>query len=166
MRRCPLFLSFSLLAAACGRPISPPVIGPLPFATDTARVERVADGVWYRYLYAPTGPWAIHVLDIDLSRCNRIVAMKGGTNAAGRTKTTQLLAGLARATDDGRVVAGVNADFFSLANGTPGDSSGSNVCRPATRLVRSGKVVHRDGTVTVISIRQGEGDDSATGGPP
>ena len=112
-------IAIGLFTAACARPLSPPVLGPLPFATDTARVERIADGIWYRYLYAPSGPWAIHVLDVDLARCNRIVAVKGSTTAAGRTKTTQLLAGLARKTTDGRVVAGVNADFFSLANGTP-----------------------------------------------
>lgn len=108
-----------LAVAACVRPATPPALGPLPFATDTARVERVTEGVWYRYLYAPSGPWAIHVLDVDLSRCNRLVAVKGSKSAAGRTKTTQLLARLARETIDGRVVAGVNADFFSLANGTP-----------------------------------------------
>jgi exopolysaccharide biosynthesis protein len=119
MHTRPVLLSLSLLAAACTRPVSPPVLGPLPFTTDTARVERVADGIWYRYLYSPSGPWAIHVLDVDLARCNRIVAVKGSDVAAGRTKTTELLARLARETGDGRVVAGVNADFFSLANGTP-----------------------------------------------
>jgi hypothetical protein len=123
MRIRPLVLFLGLAAAACVRPTSTPVLGPLPFATDSGRVERVAEGVWYRFLYAPSGPWAIHVLDVDLARCNRLVALKDGTrgptDAAGRTKTTRLLAELARRTTDGRVVGGVNADFFSLANGTP-----------------------------------------------
>ncbi|HEY4303093.1 MAG TPA: phosphodiester glycosidase family protein [Gemmatimonadaceae bacterium] len=114
------FLATSLFAAACVRPISSsPTVGPLPFATDTLRTERVADGVWRHYLYVPSGPWAIQVLDVDLSRCNRIVALKGGESAAGRVKTTQLMAQLARTTTSGRVVAGVNADFFALASGTP-----------------------------------------------
>ena len=119
MRTRPFLLSFGLVVAACVRPASPPVLGPMPFAADTSRLERVADGVWHRYLYVPSGPWAIHVLDVDLSRSNRVVAVKGSDHAAGRTKTTQLLAELARTTTDGRVVGGVNADFFSLANGTP-----------------------------------------------
>jgi hypothetical protein len=116
---CGMLLVVGSLLTGCVHPTSAPPLAPLPFATDTSRLQRVADGVWYRYLYAPSGPWAIHVLDIDLSRCNRIVAVKGGDAAAGRTKTTQLLAGLARQTTDGQVVAGANADFFSLANGTP-----------------------------------------------
>ena len=119
MHTRPFLLSLGLVVAGCTRAVAPPALAPLPFVTDTSRLERVADGVWYRYLHVPSGPWAIHVLDVDLTRCNRIVALKGGDNAAGRTKTTQLLAGLARTTNDASVVAGVNADFFSLANGTP-----------------------------------------------
>lgn len=106
-------------AVACGRPLSAPVLAPLPFATDTVRTERVAEGVWHRYLYAPAGPWAIHVLDVDLSRCNEIVAVKGGSAAAGRTKTTELFAWLARQRPDARVVGGTNAGFFVLADGAP-----------------------------------------------
>jgi hypothetical protein len=108
-----------LVVVACGRPLSPPVLGALPFATDTTRVERVADGVWYRYLYAPSGPWAIHVLDVDLSRCNAVVAAKGSWHAPGRTRTTAILDSVARRSGGNRIVGGVNADFFSLADGTP-----------------------------------------------
>src|SRR4051812_26270298 len=95
IQRAMVLATISALVA-CSRPLPPPSLAPLPFATDTARIERIADGVWYRFLYASSGPWAIHVLDVDLSRCNRIVAVKGSETAAGRTKTTQLLAGLAR----------------------------------------------------------------------
>jgi hypothetical protein len=105
--------------AACSGRAGPPTLAPLPFATDTVRATRVAEGVWHRFLYAPSGPWAIHVLDVDLSRCNEIVAVKGADSAAGRTRTTDLLAWLATRRRDAAVVGGVNADFFSLANGTP-----------------------------------------------
>jgi hypothetical protein len=105
--------------AACARRSSPPALAPLPFAIDTSRVEQIADGVWHRYLYAPAGPWAIHVLDVDLSKCNQAVAVKGSDSAAGRTKTTDLLAWLARRRPGDDVVGGVNAGFFVVANGTP-----------------------------------------------
>ena len=86
-----LCVALCIAAAACGRSLSPPTLAPLPFPTDTLRVERVAEGVWHRYLYAPGGPWAIHVLDVNLSRCNEIVAVKGADSATGLTKTTELL---------------------------------------------------------------------------
>jgi hypothetical protein len=114
-----LCIALCIAAVACGRSLSPPTLAPLPFPTDTLRVDRVAEGVWHRYLYAPAGPWAIHVLDVDLTRCNEIVAVKGADSAAGRTKTTELLEWLARRRTDARVVGGANAGFFSLANGTP-----------------------------------------------
>jgi hypothetical protein len=109
---------FVALVGCAGRG-GPPALAPLPFATDTARTVRVAEGVWHRYLHVPAGPWAIHVLDVDLSRCNEVVAVKGADSVAGRTRTTELLAWLARHRQEARVVGGSNADFFVLANGKP-----------------------------------------------
>lgn len=63
-----------------------------------------------------TGPWAISVLEIELGRGNQAVAVKTGDTAAGRTKTTTLLSDLAKRE---HVLGGVNADFFSLTDGTP-----------------------------------------------
>lgn len=115
MRRLvPIALLLALLAG-CAR-FTPAPLPPLPFATDTVRTQVVSDGVVHRYLYSPKGPWAIHVLDVDLGRCNRALAVKGADSAAGRTKTSVLLGDLAKSA---RVLGGVNADFFSLANGTP-----------------------------------------------
>jgi exopolysaccharide biosynthesis protein len=79
-------------------------------------VERIGDGVTHRYLYAPQGPWAINVLDVDLSACNAAVAVKGADTAAGRTKTSVLLGDLSRRE---QVLGGVNGDFFTLATGVP-----------------------------------------------
>jgi exopolysaccharide biosynthesis protein len=105
-----------LAAAACARVRPETQLPPLPFATDTVRSQRVSDGVVRRYIYSPAGPWAISVLEIDLGRCNRAVAVKGGELPAGRTKTTTLLGELSKRE---HVVGGVNADFFSLTDGTP-----------------------------------------------
>src|SRR4051812_15071514 len=103
------------LLAGCAR-FTPAPLPPLPFATDTVRTQVVSDGVVHRYIYSSKGPWAIHVLDVALDRCNRAVAVKGAESAAGRTKTSVLLGNLGA---NAHVIGGVNADFFSLANGTP-----------------------------------------------
>ena len=98
-----------------GRAYLAPALAPLPWPADTVRADVIADGVTLRYLYLPKGPWAIHVLDVDLSRCNTAVAVKQfaatPASAVGRTKTSALLSDLATRA---RVIGGVNADFFSL----------------------------------------------------
>ncbi len=108
-----------LSAAACLRRAPGSGLSPLPvmpFATDTVRAERVGDGVVHRFIYSPTGPWAIHTLEVDLDQCTSVVAVKGADRAANRIKTTTMLGALAPAR---QVMGGVNGDFFSLANGTP-----------------------------------------------
>jgi hypothetical protein len=115
MRRAPaLIVCAALAACAIGRGAQP--LPPLPFATDTVRSEEIAPGVIRRFIYAPSGPWGIYVLDVDLTRCNAAIAVKGASTAAGRTQTTKLLNDLSAMRE---VIGGVNADFFSLANGTP-----------------------------------------------
>jgi hypothetical protein len=116
MLRC-----FALLAVtACVHGASgPPSLAAVPFPVDSSRVERVADGVWHRYVYSSEGPWAVHALDVQLGGCNALVAVKGAGVPEGRIRTTAMLSRLDRDGGRGRVVGGVNADFFSLANGTP-----------------------------------------------
>lgn len=103
------------LSACVGRRSVPP-LAPLPFSADTVRSEWIADGVTRRFIYAAQGPWAIHLLDVDLDRCTAAIAVKGSASAAARIKTSAMLHSLAS-----RMVVqgGVNADFFSLATGTP-----------------------------------------------
>jgi exopolysaccharide biosynthesis protein len=113
-RRAILALAF--LGAACARGVQPPALSPLPFPADTVRSQVVSDGVVHRYIYSSKGPWAINTLEVDLDRCNAAIAVKGAESAAGRIKTTVMLADLAKRE---KVLGGVNADFFSLANGTP-----------------------------------------------
>jgi hypothetical protein len=81
----------------------------LPFAADTARADRVNDGVTHWYFHVPSGPWAIHALVVDRDKCYSAVAMKGADGAAGRKKTSLLLDELSRSSD---VAGGINADFF------------------------------------------------------
>ena len=101
---------------ACAPRVTVPPLAPLPFPVDTTRTRFIADGVVHHFLYSRQGPWAVHVLDVDLSRCNAIIAVKGADSAAGRIKTTTMLRALSAKE---QVLAGVNADFFSLATGVP-----------------------------------------------
>jgi hypothetical protein len=135
-------ISFALLAiglAGCARAVTIPPLA-LPFPTDTVTDRVIADGVIKRYIRSPKGPWGIHVLDVDLSRCYSAVAVKGASGAAGRKKTSAMLEEL-RATHE--VIGGVNADFFSLT-GFQGIPSGA--------FISDGKVVVGPGNQAVLSI--------------
>ena len=103
-------------AAACHSSGTAPALGPMPFPVGQTTTQTVAPGVTHRVIRSPTGPWTINVLYVDLDRCNTIEAVKGADGAAGRFKTTELLARLATRE---KVVGGVNGDFFVLKDGTP-----------------------------------------------
>jgi hypothetical protein len=106
-----ILLAGALFAAACaGAARSTPPLPALPFATDTVRAQSLRSGVTRRFIYAPSGPWAIHVLDVDLARCYSAVAVKGPpAGAVGRRTTSALLRDLSGRHE---VIGGVNADFF------------------------------------------------------
>ena len=126
-----------VIAAACAPQRRADVaIAPLvfPFQVDTQRAEQVAPGVIHRFIYSGTGPWAIHVLDVDRGACYSAVAVKGFPDSAGRKKTSVMLAEL---DSTGLVVGGVNADFF-MPDGTPTNahvSRGAVLTRPNNRPV-------------------------------
>jgi hypothetical protein len=108
----------AVVLASCAPPA--PRLAPiptLPFAADSTRAEFVSRGVTHWYLYAATGPWAIHALVVDRDACYSAVALKPGGQAAGREKTSSILA---RFDDPTLVVAGVNADFFAPSGAPTG----------------------------------------------
>lgn len=110
-------LAIALAGSGCAPPATERAPAPiaLPFAVDTQRAEWLAPGVARRFVYSGSGPWAINVLDVDRSACYSAVAVKGFPSAAGRKRTSAMLAEL---DSTGLVVGGVNADFF-MPNGTP-----------------------------------------------
>lgn len=120
-------IAIAALFAACGpfatRPGAPAPV--FAFVPDTNRVEVVAPGVTHRYVYTTTGPWAAHVLDVDLAQCYSAIAVKGAEGAAGRQKTSALLKQIGTSA---QVIGGVNADFFSLA-GFQGVPTGALITR-------------------------------------
>lgn len=79
---------------------------------DSVRTEVLAPGVRLHHLVRVATPMRAHVLDIDLSSCVSLRALKGGETAVGRTTTSALLNGIDAAD---RPIAAVNADFFLFA---------------------------------------------------
>lgn len=137
MRPLAILLAATLLG--CARPAVIPAVV-LPFPADTVRNETIAPGVVHRYIRSATGPWAIHALDVDLSRCYSAVAVKGVLGATGRRRTSDLLQSL-RDTFD--VIGGVNADFFTLA-GFQGVPTGG--------LISHGHVIVGPSTQPLLSV--------------
>jgi hypothetical protein len=136
-RASQLFIA-PLLLSACGGFARTPALSPAwPFAVDTLLTEATQPGVTHRYIYTHAGPWAIHVLDVDLDHCNSAVAVKGADGAIGREKTSTLLGNLGRTR---HVVGGVNADFFSLTT-PPGVPTGALISRGRVIAGPSGQPV-------------------------
>ena len=137
--RLPSVLALAVALAGCSRPVAIPPVA-LPFPVDSITDRVIADGVVYRSIRSARGPWAIQVLDVDLSRCWSPVAVKGASGAVGRKKTSVLLEEL-RATKE--VIGGVNADFFTLA-GFQGVPTGA--------LISNSRVVVGPGAQPVFAV--------------
>lgn len=159
------------LVAGCRAPDRPSgVATPLPgafleyAAPDTLRSARLADGVWYRYVWSPRGPWAIHLVEADLVRCEiglevvRAPAQEG--KRGGHARVTEMVRG---AHAHGVVVA-VNGDFFT-PEGTP---LGPEMTSEGLRTLRARPVVAwRPGHDPWIGRVEVEGSRlSLTGLPP
>lgn len=99
-----------LFAAACttGRRGASPWSANATVA-DSLSTETLAPGVVLHQVVRVHGPLRATVLDIDLSRCVDIRAVKGNNTAVGRSTTSALLSALPSSM---RAIAAVNADFF------------------------------------------------------
>ena len=113
-----------LLGASCVPPDVPSRLGePLPaellasVEPDSIRTRFVREGLSYHYLWSPKGPWAIHMLRLDLKHCDLgFEVLPAGVADPGGP-------GLSTVTDLVRhagpfVFAAVNGDFFT-AEGRP-----------------------------------------------
>lgn len=132
------------LGAGCAAPDRPPALpDPLPatfheyVAPDTLRTLRVAEGVWYRYVWSPRGPWAIHLVEADLRRCELGLAVvrapREEGKSGGQARVSEMVAG---AGADAILVA-VNGDFFT-PEGVP---LGPEMTPGALRTLRARPVV-------------------------
>lgn len=90
---------------------------------DSVTRRLLHPGVTYHYLWAPSGPWAIHIVQADLPvSCDLAFdVLRAEGREGGRSGREPVSGMVARATKD--VLAAVNADFF-----TPeGDAVGAEI---------------------------------------
>jgi len=77
----------------------------------------IGPGAIYQEIYRPEGPWAIYVVEADLSQeYLELRALLGGGGSMARKQLSDMMMGAAA--EDVRPVAAVNGDFFSLAGGS------------------------------------------------
>ncbi len=127
-----------VVSAACEAPDRPPVLAPgLPAAAvdflepDRIRSFRLDQGVVYREIRSGPNPWVVHLLEVDLSRCDLGFQVEGSSEDEGRVPVTTL----ARRTGPG-LVAAVNGDFFTPEDLPLGvEASGGAIRGRSTRPV-------------------------------
>jgi len=79
---------------------------------DSLRAELVGDGVAYHFAWSERGPWAVHLVSADLTRCELALVVVPAMAEDGVTRTRKTVTAM---TPRGRVapLAGVNGDFFA-----------------------------------------------------
>lgn len=97
-------------------------------------------GVQYRYLWAAAGPWAVHLLDIDLDRCELQLDVGVPESAEDDGRGFGTVSEIALRAGES-VVAAVNGDFFT-AEGRP---IGSEVSSRGVRGGASASLLIHDG---------------------
>ena len=124
--RAALSLAAVLALWGCRPPDTPPVLSDrLPeevrtlLRPDTVRGARVGAGVWYRYLWSPEGPWAVHVVEADLGRCDLVLRTLRAEERERGGKGHEPVTSMVHRVPTG-VLAAVNADFFTPDGGTVG----------------------------------------------
>lgn len=113
-----MLASLLVSVAGCVAPDRPREL-PDPLSSDLVQMVdpevqrqfRVSPGVWYRYLWSGDRGWAIHVLEVDLGRCDLAVRVLPAGDpppgADGRERVSDLAGRIPGA------IAAVNADFFT-----------------------------------------------------
>lgn len=104
-----------LLLAGCGGPGGTEGLPPAAVEfLDPVRssMERVATGVVYRSVQSGSHPWTLHLLEVDVSRCEVGFGVMGLEPRGGERLT---VADLARTAGNG-VLAAVNGDFYTPEN--------------------------------------------------
>lgn len=119
-----LLAALAGLSTACtaaddpaGRPPPLPATALAYLAPDSVRAERLGPDVHYRYLWSPSGPWAIHLVSADLDRCELDLRVVPALDTDGATRVRKSVTDM-RPSAPTRVLGGVNGDFFA-PDGTP-----------------------------------------------
>ena len=119
------FSAVCVIVAACASLASlrgaPPLLLPrLSFSADSTRTQQLAPGAAYHFVWSKSGPWAIHILDLDRTECWTPITVKGTNGAVGRSRTSEMLRKFAEEQiSTHQVIGGANGDFFALGTGVP-----------------------------------------------
>ncbi|HSM62257.1 MAG TPA: phosphodiester glycosidase family protein [Longimicrobiales bacterium] len=115
-----------IAVGACAPADIPPALsGRIPEAVvellrpDTIRGGRIAPGVWYRFLWSREGPWAIHVVEADLLRCDLALSTLRAESRESGGRGHEAVSSMVARTG-AEVLAAVNADFFTPEGTTLG----------------------------------------------
>lgn len=119
------FAAVILALSACRAPDRPAgVVPPLPqeaqafLLPDSARGLRLSEGVFYRFAWSNRGPWAVHMVSADMTRCELGLVVVPALAEDGVTRTRRTVTRMAPWGPQ-QPLAGVNGDFFGLDNGVP-----------------------------------------------
>ena len=125
--RTAAFLAAALAASLAGCANEPEWasvgVPPLPaaaetlLAPDTVRGESLREGVHYRYRWSPKGPWAVHLVSADLTRCDLQLRVVPAVEEDGSDRRRMTVTEM-RPSGSVVPVAGVNGDFF-MEGGLP-----------------------------------------------
>jgi hypothetical protein len=136
--------ALGLALGGCEAPDRPPRLpNPLPtpfaewLAPDSVRTVHVAEGVWYRYVWTSEGPWAIHLVEVDLLRCQLGLAVTRAPDQRGKLGGHARVSDMAVGRDGVGALVAVNGDFFT-PEGTP---LGPEVTPDALRSLRARPVM-------------------------
>lgn len=98
---------------------------------DRTRTFQLDPGAIYREVRSGPHPWLVHLLEVDLSRCEMGFRVEAARNETARLPVTQL----ARRAEPG-VLAAVNGDFFTPEDRPLGvEASGGELRGRSTRPV-------------------------------
>jgi len=106
-----------IASVACSPAAAPPDAVVELLMPDTVRSSAVTRGVDYHYLWSPEGPWAVHMLEVDRSRCELSLDVGVPPDARDDERGFGTVSAIVEGYE-GEVIAAVNGDFFT-AEGRP-----------------------------------------------
>ena len=118
-------VAVAIALSACAPPDRPSKLSPsLPaaalahLAPDSLRALPVGNGVFYHYAWSARGPWAVHLLSADLTRCEVDLVVVPAVAEDGVTRVRMTVTNMLPPRTV-RALGGVNGDFFLLEGGAP-----------------------------------------------
>jgi len=101
-------------------------------APDSVRSSAVSEGVSYHFAWSARGPWALHLVAADLTRCELELVVVPALAEDGSTRVRKRVTAMTPDIDVA-ALAGVNGDFFAPGGVPVGPEVTSATRRPSGR---------------------------------